>query len=262
MPAATDDFVKAVESIAPLGLAYDWDNSGLILRCSNEAKRVLITLDVTNATADEAEKLSCDMILSHHPLIFEPVKTMSIDKAADAVIMRLVRSGISLYAAHTSYDRAGGGICDTLAKSLGLSQTEAVPGAGEDLMRIGYLQNPMDKGAFLEHVKQSLAVGTLRVSRSNAEKISRVAAVGGSGGSFIEAAKQSGADALVTGESKHHHFIEAEFNGVLLVEAGHYETERCFTEEVFMSLQSRLNELQLSLELFRANSAQSPYEYI
>ncbi len=262
MAAAIDDFVGAVERIAPPCLAYEWDNSGLNLRCSGEVSRVLIALDVTNDTANEAEKLGCDMILSHHPLIFEPVKSLSVDRVSDSVLMRLIRAGISLYAAHTSYDRASGGVGDILASKLGLTQIEAEADSGEYLMRTGYLKSTLKKHEFLDHVKRSLDSGMLRVSAADIETVRKVAVVGGSGGGFIEAAKRSGADALVTGEAKHHHFIEAKMQNVLLVEAGHYETERCFTPEVFMSLQSTLNELQLNVELFEANSAQSPYECI
>jgi dinuclear metal center YbgI/SA1388 family protein len=176
--------------------------------------------------------------------------------------MRLIRSGISLYAAHTSYDRVTGGIGDILASRLGLSQIEAVPDSGEDLMRTGYLKSPLKKDEFIDYVKRALCAGMLRVSVTEIETVSKVALVGGSGGGFTEAAKRSGADALVTGEAKHHHFINAKIQNVLLVEAGHYETERSFTQQVFMSLQSTLNELQLNVELFEANSAQAPYECI
>lgn len=260
MVAPIDEFVKAVEAMAPIGLAYGWDNSGLLLRCSDEVKRVLIALDVTDDIAEEAERLKCDMILSHHPLIFEPVRSLSIHRASDSVLMRLIKGGISLYCAHTSYDRAQGGMGDALAAKLGLCGIETAQ--GEEPMRIGSFEKPQKKQEFLDNVKQALGADALRVSRTDVDTIKRAAVVGGSGGGLIDEAAGAGADALITGEAKHHHFIEAEHRRILLVEAGHYETERCFTGQVFMSLQSRLNELQLSVELKKAQNAQSPYIYV
>lgn len=261
MAASIDDFVMAADAAAPLSLAYEWDNSGLLLRCSNEVSRVLISLDVTGDIIDEAVSLGCDMILSHHPLIFEPVKSLSISRASDAALMRLIREGISLYAAHTSFDRAVGGMGDALASALGLIKPETAD-EGEGLLRVGRLEKTLSKGEFIEYVKQKLGVRAVCASRSDSDTVGRVAVAGGSGGAFIEAAKLAGADALVTGEAKHHHFIEAGSQGVLLVAAGHYETESCFAAQVFMSLQSSLNELQLNVELLTANSARSPYEHM
>jgi dinuclear metal center YbgI/SA1388 family protein len=261
MPAALNDIVNAIENIAPLCLAYDWDNSGLLLRCSDEVKRILVTLDVTDATAREVEEKKCDMILSHHPLIFDAIKRFDFRKTTDAVLIRLIKSGISLYSAHTSFDRASGGINDSLAKILSLKDVEILPG-GEELVRIGNLEKPLDANSLIGRVKQALGVNTIKASITEIGAIERVAVVGGSGGSFIEEAKKAGAQTLITGEAKHHHFIDAQSQSILLIEAGHFDTERCFVDEVFMSLQSRLNELQLSVELFKADSVQSPYKYI
>ena len=262
MSIALDDFVRAVETIAPKSLAYEWDNTGTLLRFADQISSVLITLDVTGAVIDEAEKLGCDMILSHHPLLFEPIKSLGCNKASEALLMRLVKSGISLYSAHTSFDRAKGGMGDILAKKLKLEKIETVPDLGEDLMRTGYLIEPLNKDQFVTYVKSALGVEIVHVSLKCADIVDKVAVIGGSGGDFIEAAKMEGAKALVTGEAKLHHFIEADETLVFLIAAGHYETERYFIEEVFISLQSHLNELQSNLRLFKAESANAPYEYI
>jgi dinuclear metal center YbgI/SA1388 family protein len=262
MPAALDDFVRAVETIAPLSLAYEWDNSGLLLRCSDRISSVLITLDVTDTAVSEAAAKGCDMILSHHPLMFDAVKRLDCHRTTDAVMMRLIRYGISVYSAHTSFDRAVGGINDAFADKLGLKNVEILPGLGEDLVRTGYLEKPLAVKELAEHVKRSLGIDAVKVSQTDIEAAGKVAIVGGSGGDFIKAAKDAGAQALITGEAKHHHFLNAQAQGVLLVEAGHFDTERCFVEQAFMSLQSQLNELQLNLEMYKANSVRSPYKYI
>ncbi len=261
MPVTMDDFVHIVEDIAPRELAYDWDNSGLLLRCGDTVSNVLIALDASLSVAEEAQRSGCDMILVHHPLIFSPVKSLSCHKPQDAVLMKLIRSGISLYAAHTTFDRADGGINDVLAGSLGLKDAVVIPGAGESLMRVGELPQTLEKDAFLARVKSALGVKFLRVSQTVELNISRVAVMGGSGGDFVAAAKEQGAQALVTGEAKHHHFIEAASHGILLIEAGHYDTECAFANTIYMSLQSHLNEVQLDLGLKKAENDKAPYVF-
>jgi len=260
MPAALDKVVGAIEDIAPLSLAYEWDNSGLLLRCGDNVSRVLVALDVTMKVAQKAEELNCDMILAHHPLMFEAKKRFDCRKTSDAVMMRLIRSGISLYAAHTSFDRADGGINDELAQKLGLENIEVI--GEEGLVRVGRFKARLNKNEFAQRIKLALGIDAMKMSLTDTEAIEKAAVVGGSGGDFIEAAKNAGAQALITGEAKHHHFLDAQALGLLLIEAGHFSTERCFVDKAFMSLQSRLDELQLNVDLFKADSVQSPYKYI
>lgn len=262
MPVSVDEFVRLVETAAPRELAYDWDNSGLLLRCGDTVSKVLVALDATMAVAEEARQKGYDMLLVHHPLIFSPLKALNDEAGADAVLMALIRAGISLYAAHTPFDRAAGGIGDALAQTLGLERVRTADGAGESLMRVGELKEAMPPDAFVAHVKAALCTGAVRLSAMKpARSISCVAVVGGSGGDFVAAANQEGAQALVTGEAKHHHFIEAAARGLLLVEAGHYQTECAFAGRITMSLQARLNEVQCDLGLEKAENDKAPYAF-
>ncbi len=259
MAVTMDEFVRLVEKAAPPELASDWDNSGLLLRCGETVERVLIALDATMPVADEAVAGEFDMILAHHPTLFSPVKGLDCRQPTDAVIMKLVRHGISLYAAHTTFDKAQGGINDMLAQKLGLTDVRIAPGPEDGLMRVGALKEAMNGEAFAAHVKRALETDAVRISGGQNKQIRTVAVLGGSGGDFAAAAKTAGADALVTGEAKHHHFIEAAAMGMLLAEAGHYATEHGFVDEIFMSLQSSLNEVQLHLGLKRAKCEEAPY---
>lgn len=261
MSVAIEEFVRIVETLAPKELAYDWDNSGLLLRCGNTVSRVLIALDATMAVAKEAQEKRCDMLLVHHPLIFSPMKAISDTSASGAVLMTLIRAGISLYAAHTTFDRATGGINDALAQKLGLTDVRTVAGEGESLMRVGELVQPLNKKTMTAHVKAALGLDAVRLSETDCGVITRVAVVGGNGGEFVAAAKAEGAQALVTGEAKHHHFIEAAAAGLLLIEAGHYHTECAFAERIDMSLQSYVNEVQLDLGLMKAENDKAPYAF-
>ena len=260
MAVRIDEFVGLVEEIAPRSLAYEWDNTGLLLRCGDTVSKVLICLDATQSAVDEAAACGCDMILAHHPLLFSPIKTLDFAHATQGVLMRLIKNGISLYAAHTSFDRVQGGINDVLAELLTLVDVQT---AGEDgLMRVGRLQQPCAQEALAACVKNSLGISHIRVSSGFEGLVSRVAVVGGSGGEYAAEALSAGAQALVTGEVKHHQWLEAKAMGILLIEAGHHDTERCFAEAIFGRLQLRINALQLDLVLKKAECMQAPCQTV
>lgn len=257
-----DEFVRIVEDIAPREMACEWDNTGLLLRCGETVERVLVALDATMAVADEAIEGGFDMILVHHPVIFSPLRALDHRAATDAVVMKLISAGISLYAAHTSFDKASGGINDMLAARLGLKDVHTAPGPEDGLMRVGKLDAPMETAAFLDLVKRAVDAGGLRATEACGAKVQTVAVLGGSGGDFVAAARASGADALVTGEAKHHQFLEAAAMGLLLVEAGHFNTEHGFVDDIFMSLQSRVNEVQLHVHCKKAQCENAPYRFV
>lgn len=258
MSVSIEDFVRTVEMVAPAELAEPWDNSGLLLRMRDTVSKVLIALDATDDTVQEAQEKGCDMMLVHHPLIFEPIKALDCHNAQNAVLMRLMREGISLYAAHITYDKAEDGLNDALAERIGLDDVTVYH---DNLMRIGNLTSPQTQNDFLASVKQALKADALCISRVEDEVISRVAVVSGSGGEFSATAKRAGAQALVTGEAKHNHFIEASQSGMLLIAAGHYETECLFAEQIFIGLQARLNEVQLDLAFEKSMREYAPYMY-
>jgi len=187
-----DEFVRIVETIAPKELACEWDNSGLLLRSGETVKRALIALDVTMAVADEAISGGFDMILAHHPTLFSPVRALDYRNPTDAVIMKLVRAGVSLYAAHTTFDKAVGGINDMLAKRLGLQNVVTVAGPEDGLMRMGTLPQEVGTDAFLELVKQAVDADALRVTDWQGGTVRTVAVLGGSGRGLRGGGQRSG----------------------------------------------------------------------
>jgi len=260
MAVTMEQFVKLVEEIAPRGLAYEWDNTGLLLRCGDTANHVIVCLDATDAVAEEAIACGCDMILSHHPLLFTPVKSLDAAQPTEGVLMKLVKNGISLYSAHTSFDIAEGGMNDVLAVMLGLENV--LPAGEEGLIRVGDLPEAFTAAKLAERVKSALGVSCVRASNGFEGLVSRVAVVGGSGGEYAAQARLAGAQALLTGEAKHHHWIEAQALGVLMIEAGHFETERCFVDVIFDRLQERVNALQCQLGLKKAECMQAPCKVV
>lgn len=262
MAAAIKDVIDLIEYVAPKELQYDWDNTGLLIKCSDKIEKILIALDVTDDFIEEAVESGCDMILTHHPLIFSAMKSISFDEYPSSLVMELIKNGISLYSAHTSYDRTQGGINDMLAERLGLTDVKTVGGDGEDLMRIGELESAVSASELAELVKDKMGSKCIKITDDKCCNIKRVAVIGGSGADFVSVAKQQGADVLITGEAKHNNFLEAKDLEILLIDAGHYETEQIFANIIFSGLQSRLDELQLHLGLKIANSVCAPYSVV
>ncbi len=262
MSAAIKEVVSIIESIAPLRDAYEWDNSGLQIKCAERVNNMLITLDVTPQTVAEAKENGCDMILSHHPLIFDEMKSVDIDAYTDSIVMQLIKNDISLYCAHTSFDRAQGGLNDELAQSLGLLDIETIQEQGEGVLRIGRLEKFLSAAELADRVKETLLCSHVCLTDVDPGKIEMVGVVGGSGGDFAAAAKVHGAQALITGEAKHSHHLEAKGLGILIVEAGHYDTEKLFSKVLLSGLQLRIDEVQLHLGLKLSKQSGAPYNVV
>ena len=243
---------EIMEGIAPLECAFSWDNSGLILSMHEDVQNIMLCLDVTDEVIAEAVEKGADTLISHHPVLFTAEKQFSIEGGATAALIAAAKAGLNVYSAHTSYDCAEGGMNYALAEKLGIT----VDFMGEG-MTVGNLAAPMSAEDFAKHVKAAINATSVQYTPS-CTMISRVACLGGSGSDYIAAARAAGAQALVTGEAKHHHFLEARAEDFVLIEAGHYDTEIVFVEAVKTALQKAFNELQYNVRVFAANSG-CPY---
>ena len=239
--------MEAMERIAPRRLAEEWDNPGLLVGSpGDEVSKILVALDVREETIDRAIKDGCDMIVSHHPLIFRGLKAVRTDDATGRKIARLLRHGIAVFAAHTNLDSAEGGVNDVLAERLGLADLAALmPGAegeGLGLGRVGTLAapQPLPLDAFAELVKQRLGLFAVRVVRAGDRKVRRVALCGGSGAEFVGRAAALGADVYVTGDVKYHDGERAVGLGIHVVDAGHFATEQLIVERLAEALTAQL----------------------
>ena len=238
-------FIKHMEHLAPPELALGFDNVGLLIGTDREEiKKVLVALDCTVETAKEAIEIGADLLLTHHPLFFEPVRHILPDEEATAAAYLLIRNGIAMYAAHTNLDAAQGGVNDTLAEKLGLMDVEPLP--PENLGRIGSLKDFVSLQKFAAFTGQVLDTN-IRIAGRRDKLIRRVALIGGSGGGDVAVAHAAGADVLVTGEIKHHQAIEANRLSLAVIEAGHYETERVVLEKLIEHLQAIDYEVQYNL---------------
>ncbi len=216
-----------INAVAPFATAEEWDNVGLLVGSpTTPVSGVLVTLDVTPAAIEAAVAMGANLIVSHHPVIFDGLKSLP----SDGMPYALAAAGISAIAAHTNLDKAKGGVNDTLAALLGLEEVRATE---DGMCRIGRLPAPLSANELAE--RTGAVLGT-SVRVSGGEDIALVAVCGGSGGDFIPALAGK-ADAFVTGEVKHHEWLDAARRGLTVVEAGHYATEAPVVEKLARRLQ-------------------------
>ena len=220
------DVVRAIEEFAPLSLQEGWDNSGLCIGSEDaDVTSVLLGLDCTPELVDEAVACGADMIVTHHPLIFSGLKKITPDTLVGEAVIKAIKAGISIYAAHTSADKVIAGVSGAMAARLGLQNVRILDedGEGTGLGVVGDLPEPVTAEDAVKLVKESFRLPALRASRPVEGKISRVAMCGGSGGSLIGAAVASGAQLYLSGDISYHNFFTRE--GFMIMDIGHYESE-------------------------------------
>ena len=207
---------------APLSTQCAWDNSGLLVGdAKQQVTTVAFALDLTQHTLQGAIDAGADLLITHHPVIFQPLRTL----CADRILYPAVKSGLSVISMHTPWDCAAGGVNDVLSGLLGLTDVTAVPDSegNTPMIRIGTVA-PCTGRELAQRVADALKT-TVRLADAK-NRIARVAVCGGAGMSLLDDAIAAGADAFVTGELRHHEALDAKARGVTVVAAGHFETER------------------------------------
>ena len=220
------DIIEVIENFAPLSIQEGWDNSGLCIGSPDApVSSVLLGLDCTPELVDEAVACGADMIVTHHPLIFSGLKKISPDDPVGEAVVKAIRAGISIYAAHTSADKVISGVSGAMAAKLGLANVTILDedGEGTGLGVVGDLPEPLSADEAIKLVKDRFSLKAVRTSRPVEGRISRVAMCGGSGGSLIGAAMKSGAQLYLSGDISYHNFFTKE--GFMIMDIGHYESE-------------------------------------
>lgn len=209
------DVIAFLEQKAPAHTAEEWDNVGLLVDAGHEEIRsAVVALDVTPAALAFAVGNGAQLLITHHPVIFSSLKSITADMPAASALL----SGVSVLSLHTNLDKAAGGVNDTLAARLGLMDIAV---AEDGMTRVGHLPAPMTASAFATLVSEKLDTP---VSYTYGHAVQRVAVCGGGAGDGVLACENI-ADAYVTGEMKHHEFLAAQAALFTAVAAGHYATE-------------------------------------
>lgn len=250
------DVVAILEAEVPLSWQESYDNAGLVVGCPEaEVEKVLIALDVTEEVVDEAISEGAQMVVSHHPIIFRPIKRLADENRQQRTIAKAIRHNIALYAAHTNLDSAPHkGISHHLAHLLGLQVVGLLEQGSEEGVGIGIvgeLPQAVATEEFLSLIKERLGVAALRHSEIRRERVQRVAICSGSGGGLIEAAERTEADLYLAADFKYHDFVDAD--GMTLVDAGHFETEICAIEILFDILSKKITTFALRKSVCAVN---------
>ena len=219
-----NDILELMETIAPQSLKMEWDNAGLL--CGSKTTpvtKVLIALDPYEHVCREAADWGAELIVTHHPLIFDPQRSITDDTTVGRNILTLCRNGICAINAHTNLDQAPGGVNDILAQTLGLHNIQTICENGMQLLRCGDVPE-QDLSAFLLTVKERLNCNGLRYCDTG-KKVRKVAVGGGACGSEWQDALRAGCDTFVTADIKYHEFWDAYICGLNIIDAGHFSTE-------------------------------------
>ena len=280
-----------LEGMAPLAVQESWDNSGLQIGCSDkDIHKVMVCLDLTEAVLDEAEAIGADLVISHHPLIFKGLKSISGSTYQERCVRKAILSDIAVYSAHTSLDNILGGVNHKIASLLGLSSlrwldsgesaegcdekcggaaekscgegAEGKCGGADAVARasgsglIGELKEPVAAAEFLHTVKTIFDVKALKHSPlSSTTTIRSVALCGGAGAFLLPQAVAKGADCFISGEFHYHDYFDP---GTLLIELGHYESEQ-FTQDL---LKESLERAFPGLEVVKTSINTNPQEWL
>lgn len=221
-----------LDELAPQALAEDWDNVGALVDCGSNVTSVMMALDITDEVVTEAEMAGCQLIVSHHPVIFHPVRTITDGDPTGQILLELAERGVAAICAHTNLDAAQGGVNDCLAQTLELTQIEQLHQDGVDregrpygIGRVGLAHCPgLTAGEYAAFVKEKLGAASVRFA-DGGRPVHRVAVGGGSCGSMVADALAAGCDTFVTADVKYDQYLQAKAQGLTLMDAGHFATE-------------------------------------
>lgn len=232
---SVQEIIDIIENVAPLCQQESWDNSGLqIGQRDGIVSSALLCTDVTDAVVDEAIAKGCELIISHHPLLFRGLKHIEGVTCAERCAIKAIKNNIAIYSSHTSMDSYLHGVSGHMAERLGISDYKILVGEDSGLGVIGNLPEPMPLQAFLEQTKKAFSAPVLKYTEGFKRTISKVAICGGAGAEFTEEAIRQGADAYLSADFKYHEFQQAD-GRITLVDIGHFESEQ-YTKEVFQHL--------------------------
>lgn len=232
--ATVREIYQYLDGLAPFSLQMDFDNAGFLVgRGDRQVTRLLVSLDITEEVVAEAAELGCQLIVSHHPVIFFPAKSITDADPTGRTLLALAERQIAAVCAHTNLDAVHGGVNDALAQKLGLVQIEQLKQDGVDasgrpygIGRVGNTAGvPMYAPAFAAFVKEALGANGVRYVDAR-RPVRRVAVGGGACADMLKDALAMGCDTFVTADVKYNGFLDAKALGVNLIDAGHYPTEQ------------------------------------
>ncbi len=245
------DLQDYLERFAPAELAEPWDNIGLLVgNRTRQVNRLMTCLTITPESVEEAIQQQANMIVTHHPVMFHPVKKITTDSTEGTMLLDLIRHDIAVYSPHTAFDSTAHGINDLIASAIDLSDLmplqplnaeQSHRGAG----RFGKLSSPIGAGALIARIKTFFGIRSIGIVGSFDRNIESVAIACGSGGSFLPDAIQLGADAFITGEATFHTCLQAKADDLMLLLLGHFASERFALQALAEQLKREFQDIEI-----------------
>ncbi|MBM9520280.1 Nif3-like dinuclear metal center hexameric protein [Desulforhopalus vacuolatus] len=266
MSLTAGKLLEIIDKITPFRLAESWDNVGMMTGSSTcEVRGVLTALDVSPPVLKEAVERGCNVILSHHPLIFHPLKQLLTDSAEGRMLQEILRGDIVVISSHTSFDNAADGVSDWLGECLGLVHRQPLlPGESADTGTgtVGNFASPITGHAFLSRLLEVINLPGVLVAGELPEQVQRVAICGGSGSGFAREAKDTGADLYLSAEIKHDTALWAAANRFCIIDGGHYPTEKPAMKLLAKHVSEALASLGENLQVVESAAEQNPLQYM
>lgn len=256
--------INIINSIAPFSYAEGWDNVGLMVGNPDaEISGIISGLDPTMALLTEAQEVGADLIITHHPSIFHPLKNIQTNQPDGAFISAAIRKDIAVVACHTNLDIVEGGVNTALANKIGLIDTVALvptkhPAPAVGLGLTGKLAKPQNGTSFCTDLCRKLSLSAINISGKMPDTIENIAICGGSGSEFAPLAQESGAQVYITGEVKHSTARWAEDAGFCIIDAGHFGTENVVIPELVKVLIDKMSQKGINIPIKASTKQQSP----
>lgn len=249
---------KLLSDEIPYSLAGTWDNVGLLVGDPDtDVDAIMFAVDITSAVVDEAIAKNCKLIISHHPIIFNALKSVRADKFESAKVYKLIQNGISAICLHTNLDIVPGGMIDVLCDQCGITVDEVIESEGRLTCRIGHTDKPEAVLDFAAKVKSAIKSSGVSFYDCG-KKVNKVGVLSGGGSSYLKTAYEQGCDTYFTGELKHNDVIDAAEMGINLVCAGHYYTEK----GALALLKSIINKNFSEIRFYDAVSTEELYKFV
>lgn len=231
------EIISILQQLAPESMAMDWDNPGLLAgRRDKEVETIYLALDATDQVVEDAVWNGTDLLLTHHPLIFKPLKQINDESFIGRRLLSLIENGISYYAMHTNFDSAPGCMADLAADRLGLEKQKVLEVTGEKegipfgIGKTGELPEEMTVRQLAGKVKEAFGLPFVTVYGDLEKRVKACGISPGSGGSMIAPAVKQGMEVLVTGDIGHHDGIDSVANHMAVIDAGHYGLEHIYMD--------------------------------
>jgi len=271
--ADVKDIIGLMEDIAPGNLAEDWDNSGLQIGDRNwPVNKVLVALDPSPPVLQSACEKNADLLITHHPLMFKPLKNLILDTPLGKIIDLSVRHRLAIFSAHTNLDSVKGGLNDFFAEKIGLKNLSLLVSKDDSLLypvenqhgigRIGELELPVSLAVFSDKLKSEFGLSALKVSGPLEMTVKKIAVCTGSGSGLMKEFFATDADVYITGDLKFHDAKDAEMNSRGLIDVGHFASEAIMIDLIADRLNEKIKEKGLDICVEALKVEEDPFQYI